>query len=147
MRPMLRVLLCSSLVGLATTLRVGCPAPHVGALTRPATLARALAAGRHGSRPVMAAGGDAPDPAPVAEADEDGNGELDFDEFLHALQHGTLGQAALANFRAGEVERKMEAEAALVTHRAPQLHQPRTASAQRAALARHIDQTRPRGCH
>ncbi len=68
MRPMLRVLLCSSLVGLATTLRVGCPAPHVGALTRPAALARALAAGRHGSRPVMAAGGDAPDPAPVAEA-------------------------------------------------------------------------------
>ena len=68
MRPMLRVLLCSSLVGLATTLRVGCPAPHVGALTRPAALARALAAGRHGSRPVMAAGGNAPDPAPVAEA-------------------------------------------------------------------------------
>jgi hypothetical protein len=45
----------------------------------------------------------------MAEADTDHSGALDFGEFLHALQHGSLGQASVADLRAGQLERKISA--------------------------------------
>lgn len=47
--------------------------------------------------------------AMIKEGDTDGSGTLNFDEFLAALQHSSVGKSSLAELRMGELSRKVAA--------------------------------------